>query len=409
MRTIRRLVAWLAVVAAVLGLAVGAGAWWRHTTSPDNRLRRGQEALRRGDRAEAERLALLLRAAGQEDHAHLLQGEIIFQDARPDIDAGQAQNAAPLLRRAVGELNKVRAQGELRLRAASLSAQCLLHLGQYRQAERAFRFVLDQRPDDINAHRGLAALYYDQGAVALALSHLAKWAERDDEDGRPHLTMGAVYHGLQKFEEAIPCFEKALARRLGNKFAQDAREDLAECLIRRGACAEALKTLEACDPALSRTARVAALRVEALAGSGQAAEALSAAEAALAAFPRSPELLRLRARMHRDAGETEAEVKVLGQVLAIDPHDYASRHLVAQAYERQGRRAEAAEERRRGDEIKAVLEQIVELNNEAIKKPWDADVRRRLAKLCRQVGKTEVAEMWQKAAAACPAGPGTPE
>src|SRR5262245_313630 len=78
MRVRIRRVLWLGVVAALAGLIVGGVGWWQRTTSPEYRLQKGREALRRGDRAEAERMVQLLLADGQADHAHLLRGEALF-------------------------------------------------------------------------------------------------------------------------------------------------------------------------------------------------------------------------------------------------------------------------------------------------------------------------------------------
>ena len=75
MHRLRRVVLWLVVAAAGLGAAGGAGAWWYHTTRPEYRLRRGQEAVRRGDWGRAFREAGRLEAAGCPDHARLLRGE----------------------------------------------------------------------------------------------------------------------------------------------------------------------------------------------------------------------------------------------------------------------------------------------------------------------------------------------
>jgi len=44
---------------------------------------------------------------------------------------------------------------------------------------------------------------------------------------------------------------------------------------------------------------------------------------------------------------------------------------------------------------------MARLNDEANQRPWDAEVRRRLAALCEQRGKPDEAAMWLKAAAAC--------
>ncbi|HMF12680.1 MAG TPA: tetratricopeptide repeat protein, partial [Gemmataceae bacterium] len=150
----------LFVVASVAGLAGGAW-WWRHTSRPEYRLRRGQDALRRGDRDEAERYAQLLLADGQADRAHLLRGEALFRQKQYD--------------RAIAELNRIRSEGELRVDAALLLGQCLLLQNRYEEAERALQFVVRSRADSADAHRCLAWIYHDQGAEMRAVEHAEQW------------------------------------------------------------------------------------------------------------------------------------------------------------------------------------------------------------------------------------------
>ena len=60
------------------------------------------------------------------------------------------------------------------------------------------------------------------------------------------------------------------------------------------------------------------------------------------------------------------------------------------------------------EETQKALDELTKLSQEAMKRPWDAAVRRRLAKVCQQLGKADLATMWLEAAEACPAGPPVP-
>src|SRR5207253_310568 len=118
-----------------------------------------------------------------QDHAQLLRGEIWLQDK----DYG----------RALAELNQIRDQGKLRVEAAALTGRCQLELKVPHQAERAYLFVLEHQPDHLDAHRGLAALYYDQGAFMRAVKHCEDWARLSPKEGRPHRFMGVIYSQLE--------------------------------------------------------------------------------------------------------------------------------------------------------------------------------------------------------------------
>src|SRR5207253_736369 len=104
-------------------------------------------------------------------------------------------------------------------------------------------------------------------------------------------------------------------------------------------------------------------------------------------YPRSVSLLRLRGQVLLDDDDPKAATVPLERAVAIDRHEVGSRHLLAQAYESLGRKAEAAEQRRLLLRDQAELEKISELSTQAIDKPWDAALRHRLAEVCERLDK----------------------
>jgi tetratricopeptide (TPR) repeat protein len=397
----RRLLVLFTALVVLLGLMAALGARWYRTTQPDYRLRCGYEMLARGDQGGAQRLVVLLQADGARDHAEMLRAEILFAQAKPFLDGEEPEAASPLLRQAVEACNRISDQGEIRLQAATLTGRCFLYLHEPAQAARAFAFVVAERPDNADAHRGLAAIYYDQGALTRALQQLEEVARLDPADGRPHRMMGHIYKDLEQYGRAVSAFQEALGRRLSSDFAADARANLAECLVKEGRHAEALQTLDACDAEARSAPGLVALRAECVAALGQGEEARRLLDAALPAHPDSLDLLRLRGRLHREAGEVKAEAGLLERVLAIDRHDYTSRYQLVQAYETLGRSAEAAEQRQLCRQTQEALAEMTKLHEEAVENPWDAGVRRRLAEICRQLDRPDQAELWLQAAAAC--------
>jgi tetratricopeptide (TPR) repeat protein len=400
--------------AVVLGLACGGGYYTYRSTRLDYRLQRCQEALERGDWNEAERMAVRLENGGHEDHAHLVRGKIYYGQAQPFVQAGQPQRAGPLLERALREFNQIRDQGEILLEAAGPIGVCLLHLQSPAEAERTFQFVVKHRPDHLDAHRGLAAIYYDHGAPQYALFHCQEWARLDPEDGRPHRFMGQIYLDLEEYPEAVVHFRAALERRLGPRFVQDVRENLAAALVKQAKHSEALEVLEG-EPAPVESPQGLALRGESLLGLKRTEDARRLLDQALAAHPAVPELLRLRAQLHLQEQEWEAAVPLLQRAVGVDRHDPVNCELLAQAYERLGRHAEAAEQKRRGQEIRDALQEIERLSREAKREPRDASLCQRLAELYDRFDQPQVAAWWrraaawtqaQKPAANPPAGPG---
>jgi tetratricopeptide (TPR) repeat protein len=387
MRTLRvKLLVFVAFAAA----AAGVGWWWYTITRPEVRLRAGQEALQQGDWERAEHLAAVLQAGGHPDHAHLLRGESLFRRRE--------------YTRALAEFNQITDQGEIRLQAAALSGQCLLYVD-LRQAEAAFRFVIDQRPDNLVAHRGLADVYYSQGALMRAVHHLEEVGRLDPADGRAHRTMGLIYKDLGQYGPAGECYEEALRRTLSSADADRVRVEWATCLAKQRRPDRALEVLDHCDRATADTPAVLALRAECLWELGDVSRVRTLLDGAQASHPRAAALLCLRGKLYLADNEAAKAVPLLERAVEADPHDLVSRRQLALAYRRVGRAEAAAEQERRAREIERDLDTLTRLNTEAMAHPWDAAVRRRLAEVCWKLNKPKEAEMWLQAAAACSTGP----
>jgi tetratricopeptide (TPR) repeat protein len=387
MRKRWRVLLWLLTASIVLGLSgVGAKRWYR-TTRPAARLRRGLEVLRQGDYSTVEEITRRLESAGHADQAHLLSAALHLELDRPN--------------EAVERFNQIEAT-EVRLEAATRYGEWLVrHPGaQPAEAERLLRFVLSERPDDLVAHRGLAAIYYDQGAWALAVLHLLRWGGLAPQDGRPHRFAGLIYKDMDHPAPAIPCYREALRRDLKPAVAQEVREELAECLVARSLYAEALEVLRDCGPRAEQVPRLLALRGECLSGLGRTAGAEALLEKALEQFPQALELLRARGKLLASSGKPREAAALFERALALDPHDATSRYQLMLAYERLKRPDDAARHRRILDQTRQGMLALTRLIQEAGAKPWDAALHRRLAEQCDKMGRPDLARRWKRAAAA---------
>jgi tetratricopeptide (TPR) repeat protein len=297
--------AFLTAAVAVLG---GAGAWWRHTSRPEYLLRQGQAALGRGDAEAADRLADRLEASGHADHARLLSGQVYLHLKRPA--------------RALQEFNRIRDQGAIRLEAAADSGQCLMQLHNAAEAARCFEFVLAEQPDHAECHRGLAVVFYDQGAMDRALEHLQALARLEPGDGRPHRLMGLICKDQGRLAEAVAAYEQALKRPLAGQPLREVREELADTLVRQGDGRRAMEVLGACEARHAEEPKVVALKAEGLLLQGRAPEAKELLDRALRKHPGAPELQRARAKLHLQDGEGQEAAALLERILAGQRHDF---------------------------------------------------------------------------------------
>lgn len=386
----RYFVAGLAGLIVVAAAAAAGAVWYHRAGHADALVAQGRAALLEGDVAEAYRLAERLEFWGCPDHAHLLHGQIHLMRRQ--------------LNEAIQEYNRINHDRINVLAEASLIYGLEFYaLGRSVEAEKFLLYVVNVRPEEVNARRALAALYYDRGAMGQALPHLEKWGELAPTDGQPQRFMGVIYDSMGADAPAVEHYRAALGLDLTPRMRDEAVVELAEILAKRREYAEALACLDGCPFEAGRApAAVRELRAECLYALDRRAEALRDLEPALASPAVTPRALRVRAQMHLDANEFEPAVSLLERALRIDSHDCPCRYQLAIAYEHLGRRAEAAEQRRLLAESQRVFQELSDLNQEAIRNPADAGVRRRLAEVCGRLGKPDLGRMWLRAAAACP-------
>jgi tetratricopeptide (TPR) repeat protein len=288
------------------------------------------------------------------------------------------------------------------LRATLIAGQCLLKLGNYQGAEKAFRFVAEERPNEPDAHRGLAQVYHQVIAISAEEFHLKRVAETDPTDTRALGLLMAYHLDRKRYDMAEDEARDGLNRNPPPEEAAGFREGLAEALIGLNRYADALAVVPADDTPIAH-----ALRAECLRNLSRRAEAANEIRAGLAA---SEIDIKARIRLSMEDGWVRAEsgddagaVNAFASVVATDEHNLAARLQLSLALRRLGRvdRADAEEARLKTSE--EGVKRLSELNMRAGERPWDASLRRELADAYRKMNLPAMADSWLQAAAACEA------
>ncbi|MFO0880900.1 MAG: tetratricopeptide repeat protein [Gemmataceae bacterium] len=378
---------WLIVSLVFLGLATLAITWYRQTR-PAYLYAQAQDALRQGLWEKVDDLASRLHQTGQADYANLLHGEMLLAQGKPD--------------QALATLNRVADQGALRLEAALLSGRCLLELGDLKEAHRVFSYVVEEAPDRVAGRRGLAAVAYDLGQLAEALEQLEVITKLDLADGRADRLAGLILKDLGQLDRAVDHYRQALDRELPVSQAREARQELSETLVQLRQYGPALDLLDTWKKDGQRDdAALVAVRAECLHRLNRPAEATEVLAQGLKLSPRSAALHRLRGQLHLDAREWQAAATRLEQAAQLEPYGYQEHFLLAQAYRGLNRMADAEREQHRAESLRRDLELATNLTREAMQRPWDADLRRRLAEVADRMHRPKLAALWRKAAEAC--------
>lgn len=329
-----------------------------------------------------------LRAAGASGLAAVVQARLLVARgfSRPALDV-LAGIAAEDRKQAGSDVDRlvhlVRGEAAYRLRI-------------YPVAERELATVLVATPDSFDAHRLLAAMYYDAGVIPSAIEHLEATARLAPTDHRPHRLLGLIHNDYERYPEAVEHYRESLRRAPDQPDRDDVLVELAGSLVKLRSHREALATLEP----LSASDAADLIRAECLLAIGDRAGARAIVERLLRASPDDLGALILDGSVHLEDGDPQGALGPLERVVARHPRDYLARLKLAQAYAGCGREAEADEARAEAERIRALRREFADLHQEAWAKPADAAVRRRLAAMAAALDRPDLEEVWLEAAAA---------
>jgi len=266
----------------------------------------------------------------------------------------------------------------------------------YPVAEQELKEVLAATPDSVDAHRLLAAMYYDAGVIPAAIEQLEATARLAPTDSRPHRLLGLIHNDYERYPEAIEHYRESLRRAPDQPDRDEVLVELAGSLVKLRSHREALATLEP----LSASDAADLIRAECLLAIGDRAAARAIVDRLLRASPDDLGALVLDGSVHLEDGDPQGALGPLERVVARHPRDYLARLKLAQAYAGCGREAEADEARAEAERIRALRREFADLHQEAWARPADAAVRRRLAAMAAALDRPDLEEVWLEAAAA---------
>jgi len=92
-------------------------------------------------------------------------------------------------------------------------ADALQGTGQSQDAYRLYHRVLEQEPDNVNALISISVVCEHLDRMEEALDHLLHARETAPENAQVYLNLGGILRGMLKIDQALVCYEKALALR----------------------------------------------------------------------------------------------------------------------------------------------------------------------------------------------------
>jgi tetratricopeptide (TPR) repeat protein len=373
-----------------MGLAVVccAAAWMGRSETPlEPVLRRSAElALAESDFAAARKCLDQMQQRGMDRAViHLLQAQLNLRVNRPA--------------EAARKLEAVEPRPEDRSLALALLGEAYCRLHRYRDAELVLQQSLAMSSKRTAAHRWLAAVYYDIGAMDLALRHLEVVAEQDQDDPRPLRLQALIYKDFERDAEAIAAYEAALKRISVSDDSfeieqQEIKIELAECLVRQHRYEEARVVLNTMTES-----------VESLVLKAQCELALNASQRsheliaqALQKDSKNLAALLLKSEHLTLAGQDAEARKVLESAVSYWPKSTAARHQLSGVLRRLGHDDLAGQQAQELQRLQALGEEFTLLHERAFNDSDSAELRYRLAEVALELGKSDLAQAWLQAA-----------
>ncbi|MFZ4731964.1 MAG: tetratricopeptide repeat protein, partial [Pirellulales bacterium] len=298
-RRLGRVALLAALIAGVIGSALILAR--RGRLPPTRLVADGIEAVDRGDAAAAREIVRRLRRSGADAEATAVQARLLLAKgfAQPAIDAVAGLGGRPdldVLRRLV--------EGEAAFRS-----------GQFSAARGILGGVVEADPASVAAHRLLATLAYDTGAIPEALGHLDKVRRLAPLDPRPVRLMALIHSDYELYAEAVPFYEESLARDPDQPDREDLLTEMASCQVK----------VRRYDDALATLARAAGLpgqrllEAECRLALGQTDRARAVVEGVLADRPDDATALVLRGTIRLEDGDAAGAAEALTAAVRLQP------------------------------------------------------------------------------------------
>ena len=369
---------WLGVAA----IAIAATSFYGFGVSRD-KFKIGLEALDRGDFPLARRCVRELKASQPSSpQASFLRGAMLLEKG--------------YFYPALEELDKAKQDAVLESASLTLTGQCWYRLGRHADAQAALLEALKQEPDSVDAHRWLAASYYDMGVVGEAVRHLERTAELDLTDPRPHRLLGLMHKDFGQYDPAIPLYEESLRRKSDQEDSDEIRKELASCQIETHRYNDALKTLTNCPD----SAEFNVLRAECHHAQGRVGPAKIVLARALEEDKDNLEGLLLQGGISLEEEDARAAIEAFQRAIKNHPKDYTAHFKLAQAYGKAGEDGLAESEQKTAETIRVIRQEFAQLHKAAWERPYDIEVRLRLSALAKQLERPDLADVWLRSAAA---------
>ena len=278
------------------------------------------------------------------------------------------------------------------------SGEALVYINQRAEAENLLLQALTINPEQVDAHRWLASLYYDMGAHDHAAAHLRQITELAPDDYRPYRLLGLMNKDFEDYETAVTNYDEALEREPPVLVKAEILLEKAQSLAKLRKYDEARTALA--SPLLQEVQEPEFITMmkgtlaECLLDEGKPAEADLIISEILEIDPQNLNALVLRGTLLQLNNQLPEAAQVLTQAVNSDPYDYTARFKLAQVYQGLGNAELAQTTLAKAEELKALREKFSQLHQDAAADLTNVDVRYAMGETALELGRPDLAAVW---------------
>ncbi len=317
-------------------------------------------------------LAWLLMHRRADHWAAVERGEALMAQGRPDL--------------AFAEVANIRDEAPGAAEAMTLAGRSLLAQGQVAIARQALERALKLKPEQPDAAKMLAAVYFSSGNGPRGLELLKSAAKLDPADFRPWYAMGKVYQDLGEFGEAADAYGQALSRKPTEPEATEARIGRIRAMLDSSQNEEATADLDQAIQNAPRDPRVLALKARQARALGRPDEAMALATRALEIQPDEFDALLVRGQILLLRGERELALAALEQASQKNKNHLGTLQLLLQVRSQLGQNEAAAATRERLQKTRERLDSMNTLTKLMNQDPNDPLPRYQMGQLAVEGG-----------------------
>jgi len=299
--------------------------------------------------------------------------------------------------KALSLLANVDQEGPLRHFVMRYAGESLHKLQRLSEAARILEVLVREQPENVEARRWLGATWYDLGAYNAAIDELKAVVKLAPNDHRPHHLLGIMYADFEQHAESIQEFTAAL------KGVQDPalRDSMLLELAKAHSALHEYQHAVICLDQAADSATAARLRAVCLLAEGQPEKAAEQVRHARQLGEVSPELAVLESELLEQQGDVGMAEAVLQQAILQWPAWAGLYYRLGNVQKQLGQDQQAETTLQTWQKYRDLATELTQLNLKAIEEPFNAEIRDRLAVVCSELQKPELAEMWKTAAEAC--------